>query len=150
MNPPPCCKASPTFSSVAKCRLGIAFPYWRESSKPSETRFQERGHAWRGIPIVRTRNRGEVRGWGVFGAGHIEEKVKSAGFLVLLRRRNTVKPLEEARQGGTFGGGGVGGSGSGGRREVGATIAWVAGAAFCRGVEGVGGALTEGFWEEGV
>ena len=49
---------------------------------------------------------GEVRGWGVSGAGRIEKKVESARFLVFLRRRNTVKPLEEARQGGAFGGGG--------------------------------------------
>ena len=43
--------------------------------------------------------------------------MKSAGFLVFLRRRNPVKPLEEVQQGGTFGGG-VGGSGSG-RKEGG-------------------------------
>ena len=47
---------------------------------------------------------GEVRRSGVLGTGQIEEKVKSAGFLILLRMRNTVEPLQEARQGGTFSG----------------------------------------------
>ena len=36
-----------------------------------------------------------------------------------------------------------------GRREVGTTTAWSAEAVFCSGVEGVGGALIEGFWGGG-
>ena len=61
------------------------------------------------LPLCIQRIAREVRGRGVLGARQIEEKVESAGFLVFLRGRNTVEPLEETRQGGACGGGAGGG-----------------------------------------
>ena len=63
---------------------------------------------------------GEVRGWGVLGAGDIEKRMKAAGLLVLLPRRNIVKLLEEACQGCALGGG-LGGRGRGREERRGCT-----------------------------